>query len=283
MEQLPRLTERIASLIELRDLFGALRTLAASRLLEAQSALGGIRNYVSVVEDALAEAVTLLHSAQGNIDTSLSCDHHYLILISTEHGFAGGFNEKLLDQAKILHEEKKCFMIVGSRGKVLAEELGLKVDINVSMATHAGGIPAVVRRVVHHFVNVSTVDIVFASYRRGGIYEVTTKRLVPINFAFQDGTQARFPPVHYLTPTLLFQRLTSEYLFAALTRSMMESLASENGARLQVMESADHNIAEKLGNMHRLERLLRQDAVTSELLDLVTGAEATLSSNRNKT
>ncbi|MDH3919169.1 MAG: ATPase, partial [Rhodospirillales bacterium] len=60
MEQLPRLQARISSLHELRDLFRALRALAASHVQEAQSALAGIRRYVEVVEDAIAEGAALL-------------------------------------------------------------------------------------------------------------------------------------------------------------------------------------------------------------------------------
>jgi F-type H+-transporting ATPase subunit gamma len=77
---------------------------------------------------------------------------------------------------------------------------------------------------------------------------------------------------------VLLQRLASEYLFAELTRAVMESLASENGARLRVMEAADHNTGDKLEGLRRSENALRQEAITSELLDVVTGSEAILKS-----
>ena len=67
-----------------------------------------------------------------------------------------------------------------------------------------------------------------------------------------------------------------EYLFGEITRAVMESLASENGARLRVMETADHNIADKLDKFRLKEHTLRQEAITSELLDVVTGSEAIL-------
>jgi F-type H+-transporting ATPase subunit gamma len=77
---------------------------------------------------------------------------------------------------------------------------------------------------------------------------------------------------------VLLQRLASEYLFAELTRAVMESLASENGARLRVMEAADRNTGDKLEGLRRSENALRQEAITSELLDVVTGSEAILKS-----
>jgi len=59
---------------------------------------------------------------------------------------------------------------------------------------------------------------------------------------------------------------------------MMESLASENGARLQVMKVVDLNIEDKLGDPTRRSRQVRQQAITAELLDVVTGADAILQS-----
>jgi len=61
---------------------------------------------------------------------------------------------------------------------------------------------------------------------------------------------------------------------AELTRAIMESFASENGARLRVMESADRNIDTRLQRLGGQAHTLRQGAITAELLDLITGAEA---------
>jgi F-type H+-transporting ATPase subunit gamma len=54
----------------------------------------------------------------------------------------------------------------------------------------------------------------------------------------------------------------------------MEALASENSVRLATMQAADHNIGDKLENLEKQERVLRQEAITVELLDVVTGAQA---------
>lgn len=65
MEQLARLQARIGNLHDLRELVGALRGLAASHVQEAQANLAGIRRYVDVVEDAIAEGAALLDGADG--------------------------------------------------------------------------------------------------------------------------------------------------------------------------------------------------------------------------
>lgn len=166
--------------------------------------------------------------------------------------------------------------VIGARGAALARERGLGVDREFAMATHVGGVVATTRTVAEHLATVATADVVFASYRRGAGSEVVSRRILPLDPALLVGAQRRSPPLHHLEPAVLLQRLASEYLFAEVTRAVMESLASENGARLRVMETADHNIADKLDDLRRVENTLRQEAITSELLDVVTGSEAIL-------
>ncbi len=276
MEQLPRLKARIASLHELRDLFRALRALAASHVQEAQGALEGIRGYVEVIEDSITEAAALLPKAGVGFGDEASLDASALIVVCSEHGFAGGFNERLLERAEAVRQPGQSLVVIGSRGAALAAERGLDVAYSFAMATHVGGVLGVTRRAAEHLTAVARADAVFGSYRRGGNYEVTVQQILPLDPALLEGSQRRSPPLHHLAPLDLLQRLGSEYLFAEITRAVMESFASENAARLRVMEAGDRSIGDKLDGLNRRENALRQEAITTELLDVVTGSEAIL-------
>jgi F-type H+-transporting ATPase subunit gamma len=278
MEQLPRLQAQISNLQELRDLFRALRALAASHVQEAQGALVGIRKYVEIVEDAITEGVALLPETSGLGDSSEPSDASVLIVVCSEHGFAGAFNDRLLDCAMAERKAGQELVIIGRRGTILAAERGLDVDRSFPMATHVGGVLGVTRRVAEYLAADSTVNAVFGRYRRGGNFETEARSVLPLDPALLVGSGRRSPPLHHLAPDALLQRLASEYLFAEITRAVMESLASENGARLRVMETANHNIDDKLEGLRRSENALRQEAITSELLDVVTGSEAILGS-----
>jgi hypothetical protein len=72
----------------------------------------------------------------------------------------------------------------------------------------------------------------------------------------------------------LLSRLVSQYLFAQLYRAYAESLASENASRLMTMQAAEKNIEERLDELNAVYHGQRQDAITSELLDIVSGVEA---------
>ena len=98
--------------------------------------------------------------------------------------------------------------------------------------------------------------------------------VLPIDPGLLVGSNRRSRPVHQIDAEQLLRQIAGEYLFAGITRAVMESLASENGARLQVLSAADGNIGDRLDSLRRQENTLRQESITSELLDVVTGAQA---------
>ena len=157
MEQLPRLQARISSLQELRDLVRALRALAASHVREAQTALAGIRRYVEVVEAAIAEGAALIPEAEGLAALSTPSDASVMIVVCSEHGFVGAFNESLLDRAEAERKMGQKLLVIGKRGASLAEERGLDVDWSFAMATHVGGVLGVTRQVAELGVHLCTI------------------------------------------------------------------------------------------------------------------------------
>jgi F-type H+-transporting ATPase subunit gamma len=278
MEQLARLTARIGSLRELRDLFRAMRALAASHVQEAQTTLPGIRRYAQVIEDAIARAALLLPASDDRPPDVASAGTNVLVVVCAEQGFTGAFNELLLDRAVFERVPGQQLGVIGHRGARLAEERGIELDWSVPMATHVGGVVAAVRQVARQLEGTSGASVVYGGYRKGGRFEVEARTILPLDPSLLTGAVPGDRPLHQLPPEMLLQRLASEYLFAEITRSVMESLASENGARLHRLEAADHNIGEKLDGLVRRERRVRQEATTAEMLDVVTGTEAILGS-----
>ena len=82
------------------------------------------------------------------------------------------------------------------------------------------------------------------------------------------------PPLHTLPAPELLERLTGEYMLSQLIEAATESLAAENNARFAAMDAAHDNLTRKLQNLRVDASRARQEEVTTELLDLVTGEEA---------
>ena len=282
MTRLADIQGHIASMDELLDIVGAMRSLAGMRVQEAQHALPGIRRYAESMVASVGTAVLLMEGAAPAVPGAGKA----LILCAAEHGFVGGFNEHLLDAADAALAADDTLFVLGSRGATLALERGRQHFWTRPMATRLAGIPDAVNHLTAELYariardELSHLDVMFARYRPGGGSTVERNRLLPFDAASLAVAQPRLPPLHNLEPRVLLERLMAEYVFARLTEAAVESLASENAARFAAMDSARDNVAKKLRQLQQDARQARQTEITAELLDLVTGAEGLLGKAR---
>ncbi len=283
MDRLEEIQARIKNLGDLADVVGAMRSLAAVRVQQARGALPAIRKYTAVVEGALAQAFALGSLGAPPAGASSPGPAAAAIVFSSEQGFVGAFNEHILERAAAqLDRPSDCLLVVGARGASLAAERRLAVAWTAPMTTHGGGVVDVARGVAAEVYRraargeLRRVTLVYAKSSGGAASEVVATTLLPFDPSpyLAAGAAAGPPPITYLAPRELVDRLIDELVLAELMRAAMESFASENGARLATMESAHNSIDRKLDELSQDERRRRQDEITTELLDIVTGAEA---------
>jgi F-type H+-transporting ATPase subunit gamma len=278
MEELARLQARLAGINQLLDVVGTLRSIAAVRLQQARHCLPGVREYSEVVADALASALRLepRRATTGAAGTR----KRTVVVFCAEHAFTGGFNERLLERTRDEVGEGTTLGIVGTRGAVMAKERGWEVAWWAPAATHTMSVPDAARRVALELYagilqgDAQHVDVIFTAWQAAGPPEVDKRRLLPLE---EETLQRRLrgpKPLHNLPRDRLLGQLAAEYVHAHLVRAAMESLASENDARLRTMEGARRNADERREELISLERRLRQEQITTELLDITTGAEA---------
>jgi F-type H+-transporting ATPase subunit gamma len=291
MTRLSEIQSHIASMDELLDIVGAMRSLAGMRVQESQRALPGIRSYADSMAAAIGSA--LLSMPQPIQIDLLEHGHRALILCMAEHGFVGGFNERMLEAARPTLKPTDLLFVLGSRGAALAFERGRKVAWTQPMATRLAGAPDAVNLLINELYkriargDVGRVEVMFGRYRQGAPSSIERRLLLPLDTRTLAAAKARQAPLHNLAPRRLFEKLMAEYVFALLTEAAVESIASENAARFAAMESAHENVGKKLAGLQENARQARQTEITAELLDLMTGAEAMQSSphrhSRNKT
>jgi F-type H+-transporting ATPase subunit gamma len=285
MQRLADLQARIRSLEELRDVVGAMRSLSAVRVQQAQETLLAIRQYAAIVERALSESAPRLASTAAGA-TEPSDAATAVVAFGSEHGFVGGFNDRILNHA-VEHASAPGdrLLVVGSRAALVAAEREHPVAWNCPMPSHVGGVDEVALNVAEQIAHVGAPElgkVVLVYTRRGSaaMGRVVAETIFPFDVSpYVRGRKDRPPPLSNLTARVLFDKLVEELVFARLTHAAMESFASENAARLSAMESAHDNIEDKLVDLTRLEREGRQEEITTELLDIVTGTEAMVRSS----
>ncbi len=278
--RLSEIQARVASMEELRRIVGAMRALASMRMQEALRALASVRRYSAILATALGDALILApeHSAAPK---GARRERRALVLCASEHGFVGGFNERLWSAAERDLGPADALFILGTRGGMLAEGRGRRALWTCPMATRLMSVPETIGRLTAELYRliasgeVTRARVIFARCERGGgAPAIETRLLFPLELARPTRRRSLLPPLHTLAPGALLEGLTAEYVFALLTEAATESVASENAARFGAMESALDNVSKKLGRLQQDARQARQEEVTTELLDLVTGAEA---------
>jgi F-type H+-transporting ATPase subunit gamma len=278
MTRLAEIQAHIGSMGELLEIVGAMRSLAGMRVQEAQRALPGIRHYAESMSTAIGSALLLMPEPLPV--GSAATGRRALVLFTAEHGLVGGFNERLVEAAEAVLEASDAFFLLGSRGAASATERGRKVVWTEPMATRLASAPETVRRLTTALYRriargeIARVEVMYARYRQGSAWAVERAPLFPLDLASLATGQPRQPPLHNLEPEALLEKLMAEYVFALLTEAAVESMASENAARFAAMEAAHDNVSKKLDQLRQTAREARQSEITSELIDLVTGAEA---------
>ncbi len=278
---MPRLSDiqgRIASMGELLNIMSAMRSLAGIRVQEAQRALPGIRHYAGSIEAAMGAALLLMEPQVP--EPRVTPGRRALILCAAEHGFVGAFNERLAEAAIAGLKNQDVLFVLGSRGISLLLERGRKAAWMAPMATRLAAAPATADLIAKELYSriargeISRVEIMFSRYRQGGQPAIERHLLLPLDTASLAMGQAHRAPLHNLEPEALFEKLAAEHVFALLTEAAVESIASENAARFAAMEAACDNVSKKLEQLQSQARQARQEEITTELLDIITGAEA---------
>jgi F-type H+-transporting ATPase subunit gamma len=278
-ERLSDVQVRLQTLHELQEIVGAMRAMAAARVREAQVALDGTRAYAQVVGNAIAEALPLLPETPAQ-EIAAKATPHGLVLFMAEHGFTGAFNNELVDATRRATRNPEALFVVGSRGRVLIEECGGTPAWATDMAIRAGAVTDTARRIADALYRryergaLAAVEILYFRDQGGGRRALERQSLLPVDLAQYGQPRSRVPPLTNLAPQSLIESLMAEYVFAQLAHAAMESLASENSARLAAMQSARERLDERLTELQGQERRLRQEQITDELLEIVIGAHA---------
>jgi len=271
-ESLEHIQRRLKSASDIHEMFGAMRAMAAVRLQEAQGALRGTRTYADTIAEALAEVLPLAMAAPP-----AQTDRPALVAFMPEHGFVGALAERLVDRA-IEWTDAGAIVVVGDRGADLAEQRGLSVHERLALGAHVGAGPSIARRltgVLDTLIAAGQVDgatVLFPSYLGAGRAELVERCLLPLDPRILPAV--RGDPVLNLSRAELTDAILSEWVLGELVHAVVETLASENGARLLAMDAARSSVESKLEDLHSAYRVARQEAITSEIAEVVGGVLA---------
>jgi F-type H+-transporting ATPase subunit gamma len=270
---------RIGTVHQLQAVITAMRGSAAARSREARSRLDGIRAYAAAIAAAIGQALALAREPESRPGRSGYEEGHVVVVLCAEQGFAGTFNERVLDAAEnYLKSASAELLVVGDRGAMVAAERGLVFGWSAPMVAHAAEVPALASRITDALYSrlekgqATRVTVVHAVPGPSASIDIVERALLPFDFARFKVTLRTIPPITTLPPEQLLAELVEEYVYAELCEEVMLSFAAENEARMRAMIAARSNVARKLDELVASFRRLRQEEITGEIIELSAGS-----------
>lgn len=290
MPSLKDLKNRIESVKNTRKITKAMQMVAAAKLRRAQEAAEAARPYadrMAAVMAGLTANAAGSSSAPPLLAGTGSDQRHLLIVMTAERGLAGAFNSSIVKLAR-QHAEKLAaegktvtVLTVGKKGREqLRRDYGDKIvhHVDLSEVKRIGydNARSIADEVLHRFETGDyDVATIFYNRFRSVISQIPTARQVipaeaPEDEALAASALYEYEPGEEGILTDLLPRSVATQIFAAL----LENAASEQGARMSAMDNATRNAGDMIDRLTTQYNRSRQAAITTELVEIIAGAEA---------
>ena len=269
-ERLAAINARIAGIQQLGAVVNAMRGIAGARAQQARAQLAAVDRYAAIIAQAIGRVFPPPPAPRQ------SGAHFALVVFCAEQGFAGAFSDHVL---KALSPGPELFLI-GTRGTALAAERGITPRWSCAMPSYSAGIPALASRIAEALYalmaegEIDRLEAVYSQWQVRGGMQVARQTLFPLNPAAFPAQAAGATPLLNLAPQALLGNLTADYVHAQLCHAALHSFAAENEARMAAMVSAHDQIDRQLATLRLTQRIVRQEQITEEIIELATGETA---------
>lgn len=290
MEQLETLKRRISSVKDLHAVVRTMKSLAAVNIHHYEGASRSIAEYNRTVEQGLQVLLRQLPGPLGRDrgDASGGCG---VVVAGSRHGMCGQFNQQIasfttdrLDEMQVETGER-MILTLGQRVTSRLKDRGESIEKQLPMAGSLAELDATMLEVlltVEQWRESGKANRILLFYNKPqsrATYTPQWNTLFPISVSRLTRLRSRpWPskvlPTYTMDFSALFSELTRQVFFVALYRFLVESLTSENAARLAAMQAAESNIEDRLEELNSEYNRRRQASITVELLDIVGGFEA---------
>ena len=292
MPNLLDIRRRIKSVKNTQQITKAMKMVSAAKLRRAQERVVTARPFANKMGEVLGELAKRTDEDFHHPLLDLRGDQRYLlVLITADKGLCGAFNTNLTKAAQQFmrdNSDKQIeLMAIGRKGRdffrsrrvpIAAEYIGLTGKGRVEFSEALD----VARSIIKLYVDDTGIDKVFVIYNEFKSVlsqRVVLDQLLPVARAKEPepDTKAAVTLVDYIyeqPPEEIFSRLLPRLVETQIFRALLESVASEHGARMTAMDSASKNASELIESLTLNMNRIRQAAITNEIIEVVSGAAA---------
>jgi F-type H+-transporting ATPase subunit gamma len=288
MAGLRAIKRRIVSVKNTRKITRAMKMVAAARLRKAQQRITDLRPYAKKTAELLT---SLAARVEGEDDVHPLLRRReekkvLIVVLTSDRGLAGGFNASINKRAYRMWKEleaqgkKVSFAIVGKKGGEYFKRRdadiehvfkGVFEDLTSAKAGEVG------RYIVDRYVaeDLDAAYFVYNEFKSAITQLVSVEQVLPVKIDAQAGGAAlKTDYIYEPNKEALLERLLPMYMEIQSFRALLESVASEHGARMTAMDNATRNASEMIERLTLQYNRARQASITKELMEIIGGAEA---------
>jgi F-type H+-transporting ATPase subunit gamma len=290
MAGLKEIRVRIASVTSTRQITNAMKMVAASKLRKAQDAILQLRPYAGKLHEILAHVSDTLSDDESNVYIRKKDPERILIVVITSNrGLCGAFNASVIRKTiQLIHEDypeisrsgNLHLFTIGKRGSdYLARKKYIITDVRNDLfdGLNFKNAADVAEDLINRFITkkYDKIILVYNQFKNAAVQILAAEQFLPVkmpekikgNHIYQDYIFE--PSKDFIVRELIPKSLKIEFY-----KALLDSVASEHGARMTAMHQATDNATELIRDLKLNYNKARQASITKELLEIVSGAEA---------
>lgn len=290
MEDLQSIKNRINSAGNLQTIVSTMKAHASSNINEFQNAADSSMNYRKILD----MGIYIILSKDKKITNPQKKEEGNTIniIFGSDHGLAGKFNERISSFAiKNIHQKEEDIILIFGQQILSRVRNDLKISKSLTVPQTKEGITSMVQKLLFEIDNymdkkpIKEVMLYYCKPAKKSIFEEEKEKLLPIDLKNLEKKEIDWEsnsiPTYLINKEKIFSDLIQQYFFITLYRSFCYSLASENASRLASMQSAEKNIDERLDDLNEEYRRKRQNQITEEINDVISGFKSIKKSKDN--
>jgi F-type H+-transporting ATPase subunit gamma len=285
MASLKSIKKRIVSVKNTRQITKAMKMVSAAKLRRAQENVVAARPYAKKLGEVLQSLAGNQEGDQHPLLEKREVKKLLLIVVTSDRGLCGGFNSNLckagdrfikeqqgaFEQVSVLTIGRKGYEFLKSRHTVYKNFSNILSKPNYQTAA------MLAQEVIDGFLagEYDQVELLYNSFRTVMSQDITFQQLLPV--VPEAATAADEAPVEYIyEPSVgeLLAEILPKNIEVQIFKAMLESVAGEHGARMTAMDSASKNASEMIGKLTLQYNRARQAAITTELMEIISGSES---------
>ena len=281
MPSLLDIRRRIRSVKNTQQLTKAMKTVSAAKLRRAQERVFSARPYAEQLKRVLGNLTARLEDVSHPL-LEIRPEERILFLVMTaDRGLCGAFNANIIRTAQVFIREHQTrtthLVMVGRKGRDFFRRRAVPIRsefVNIFSRLDYGHAKDISQTIIQAYTNaeVDTVYMVYNEFKSVIQQRVVGETVLPLSRADLKETEPRLDYIFEQSPQEIFNRLLPRYVEVQVYRALLESAASEHGARMASMDTATRNAGEMIDMLTLNMNRVRQAAITREIIEVVSGA-----------